>query len=205
MATTVAAVPHASTTSSTSDPLQEVRGRDVLSSKHPGDVRLVDGLKETSWNLVVEGKRSRPAKKGPNPEARHPQNRSYSKTKTIIGKNINTGLVSWKGADLTVSRYIGRVANGTSTEEIAEFLKQSDVTVIELTRHETKYSFFQSYIISYKLVIRKSDLSKIEDENFWPQEVVVRRYFTRRAPQVPDEVVVVDSAPTVPKALHNGS
>jgi hypothetical protein len=91
----------------------------------------------------------------------------------IIGDNINAGLVSWKGVDLTLSRYIGRVPIEMSTEVIMNYLNGRGVDVIELTPNETKNNRF----LSFKLVIRKSHLHILEDDDFWPKDVVVNHFF----------------------------
>ena len=48
----------------------------------------------------------------------------------VIGKSVNSGVISWKGADLTVARYVGRVAVGTTADEIKSSLVDNGVDVI---------------------------------------------------------------------------
>ena len=77
---------------------------------------------------------------------------------------------------MTISRYVGRIANGTSLEDLREFIRGKDVDVVTLEQLSTRHDLFQSY----KLVVKKSDLQKIENEDFWPSGIIVRRYFSPR-------------------------
>ena len=86
--------------------------------------------------------------------------------------------MSIKGVDLTVSRYVGRVANGTSLEDLRKFIADQEVDVVDLRPLTTKHESFQSY----KLVVKRNDLVKIEKEEFWPAGIVIRRYFQARQP-----------------------
>ena len=45
----------------------------------------------------------------------------------VIGKKVNAGVVSWKGADLTITKYIGRCAMGTTTDDIKATLEANSV------------------------------------------------------------------------------
>ena len=81
---------------------------------------------------------------------------NYNKNSSIvIGKNVNTGVVSWRGADLTVARYVRRVAVGTSADEIRLSLESRGVEVVSLEPILTRHARFSSF----KLVIKKSQLS----------------------------------------------
>ena len=74
--------------------------------------------------------------------------------------------MSIKGVDLTVSRYVGRVANGTSIDDLRNFVKDKQVDVVSMEQLATKQS--------YKLTIKRSDIKKIEDEDFWPSGIIIR-------------------------------
>ena len=95
----------------------------------------------------------------------------------IIGKSVNIGALSWKGADLTVARYIGRVAYGTPTVDIQTSLKERGVDVITLEALETKHTRFASF----KLVMKKSQLGIIEKDSFWPDGVIVGRWWSAKS------------------------
>ena len=87
----------------------------------------------------------------------------------IIGKNVSAGVISWKGADLTVSRYIGRVAPGTTADAISSWLTSENIDVISLDAIPTKHNRFTSF----KLVMKKSQLELIKERDFWPEGVIV--------------------------------
>ena len=93
----------------------------------------------------------------------------------VIGKKIVEGLVSWRGADLTTDLWIGNVDSSASYEEVKMAITQLGVDIVELEELERRRSK------SFRLRIRRSELPKIKDPNFWPNGVVVRRYFPKRA------------------------
>ena len=83
--------------------------------------------------------------------------------------------MSLKGADLTLARYIGRLALGTTAEQIRASLTDQNVTVVsceEIPNKHTHPSF-----TSFKLIIKKSQLQIIEMDKFWPDGVIVGRYW----------------------------
>ena len=95
----------------------------------------------------------------------------------IIGKKVIAGVVSWKGADLTVARYVGRVAVGASPEEIRLFLQEKEVEVVELMPLTTRHSRF----LSFKLVVKKQHLPIIEDAELWSEGVIVGRFWSAKS------------------------
>ena len=105
----------------------------------------------------------------------------------VIGKSVNTGVLSWKGADLTVARYIGHVAVGVTADEIKSSLEAKGVDVVSLEPISMKHSRF----LSFKLVLKKMHLPIIEDENFWPASVVIGRYWSPKT----TSTSAVDSSP----------
>ena len=98
---------------------------------------------------------------------------SASQSRIIIGKKVNEGLLSMKGADLTINKYIGRVHNDVSTENMREFLASQSVEVIELEQLETKHNRFKSF----RLRVKRDDLETIEERDFWPKGVLCGSYF----------------------------
>ena len=95
----------------------------------------------------------------------------------VIGKSVSAGVVSWKGADLTVARYVGRVAIGTATDTILSSLRDKGVEVVELTPLSLKHNRY----LSFKLVVKKSQLTIIEDEQLWPEGVIIGRYWSPKS------------------------
>ena len=68
-----------------------------------------------------------------------------------------------------MSRCIGRVALGTPAEEIRSWLESKSVDVVSIEAIPTKHQRFTSF----KLVIKKSQLELISEQDFWPMGVLV--------------------------------
>lgn len=81
--------------------------------------------------------------------------------------------MSLKGADLTASLYIGHVSLDASIEDLKKYIEDQNISVIDLTETARKHNRFKSF----RLCIKKSDLEPIRDPNFWPEGIVVRRFF----------------------------
>ena len=125
-------------------------------------------------------------------------NRDASRSRTVIGKKVNDGLISLKGADLTVNRYIGRVHNDTTCEDLRNFIVSRNVTVIELEQLETKHQRFKSF----RLRIKKDDLEGMEDEDFWPEGILFSPFFR---PKNTEERPQAAGGVTASALLTNGS
>ena len=121
---------------------------------------------------IIRGQRSKM------PEARNKSAKRGSNAPIVIGKKVSAGLVSWKGADLTIPRYVGRVAPGTATDDIISSLESCGVDVISLDPLEMKHKRF----LSFKLVVKKSQLEIIENPDIWPEGVVVGRWWSPKSP-----------------------
>ena len=98
---------------------------------------------------------------------------SRSKPPMIIGKSVKDGLLSIKGADLTVNRYVGRFHNETTTDAVRQFIVDEGITVVELEVLVTKHNRFKSF----RLRVKRSDLPRIEDAEFWPTGVILSPFF----------------------------
>ena len=90
----------------------------------------------------------------------------------VVGKKVVDGLISWRGADLTTELYVGNVSVNVSLEEAKTAISELGVDVVELER-VGKHNHFQSF----RLRIRKADMDKIRDPEFWPDGIIVRRFF----------------------------
>lgn len=99
--------------------------------------------------------------------------RDASRPRTIIGKSVKDGLISVKGADLTVNRYVGRWHNDSTSDAVKNFISKQNVTVVELEELETKHGRFKSF----RLRVKKTQLSLIENEDFWPEGVILSPFF----------------------------
>ena len=94
----------------------------------------------------------------------------------VIGKSIATGLMSLRGADLTVARYVGRLALGTTAEQLRALLEERGVSVVSCEAISSKR--LQPSFTSFKLVVKKTQLAMIEKDDFWPDGVIVGRYWS---------------------------
>ena len=102
--------------------------------------------------------------------------RESSRPRTIIGKSVRNGLVSVKGADLTVNKYVGRFHNDVTVETVRSYIEDQGVSVVELELLDTKHQRFKSFRLRFK----RSQLEKVEDGEFWPQGVIVSPFFRPR-------------------------
>ena len=69
-----------------------------------------------------------------------------------------------KGADLTINKYIGRVHNDVTLDDVRSFLVGQNVSVVELEQLETKHKRFKSF----RVRVKRADLEIIEERDFWP-------------------------------------
>ena len=132
-------------------------------------------------------------KQKPNAKPFPKQSRDSSRPRTIVGKSVKDGLVSVKGADLTVNRYVGRWHNDVTVDAVKDFITKQDVEVVELEPLVTNHSLFKSF----RLRIKKLQLPKIEDENFWPEGVILSPFFRGKQSKLRQHNLgVAASAPT---------
>ena len=102
-----------------------------------------------------------------------------------------------KGADLTINKYIGHVHNDVTTENVCEFLDSHKVNVVELEQLETKHNSFKSF----RLRVKRDDLEKIEEQDFWPKGVLCGSYFR---PKGNEERPNADGGTTASSSVING-
>ena len=154
---------------------------DFVAPRTPSPIPNSAAVAAARYRSSASGQRSSaPVKTGgskrqPRPEERRDKSRQrdFSRPRTIIGKSVNDGLLSVKGADLTVNRYDGRWHNDTTADGVKDFISKQNVTVVELDELETKHGRFKSF----RLRIKKTQLPLIEDENFWPAGVILSPFF----------------------------
>ena len=125
------------------------------------------------------------------PQAKR-QQRSSSRPKTIIGKDVKDGLLSFKGADLTA-----RVHNDVTFDALRKYITDSGVTVVELEALATKHQRFQSF----RLRVKRSDLKQIEQAEFWPEGVVLSPFFR---PKGKEDQMNADSNSAADRLVSNG-
>ena len=119
--------------------------------------------------------------------------RESSRSKTIIGKSVKDGLISVKGADLTVNKYVGRFHNDVTLDGLRDYIVSQNVTVVELEQLDTKHGRFKSF----RLRVKRAELDRIEDADFWPQGVIFSSFFRPKSEEHPASL----AAPT---SLING-
>ena len=90
--------------------------------------------------------------------------------------------MSIKGADLTVARYIGRLALDTTADQIRASLMERKVDVVSCDPIPSKRS--HPSFSSFKLVVKRSQLPIIENDDFWPDGVIVGRYWAPKTTEV---------------------
>ena len=113
--------------------------------------------------------------------SRQPRSRSKSQQRqTFIGKKVITGEISWGGVDLLAHRYIGNVRNDVTAKMIKDDLKGRNVDVVDVTENEVKK---HTRYKSFKLTIKRGNIGEIDDPNFWPSNVIIRRWHNPRPPR----------------------
>ena len=126
---------------------------------------------------VVRNSQKRPPSKGAAHPIKTPHGvgRQKKTTNLVVGKKVVEGLVSWRGADLTTELYIGNVSVGVSLEDAKTAITELGVKVVEM-EVAGKHNHFQSF----RLRIKKIDLEKVKNPDFWPDGIVVRRFYRPR-------------------------
>ena len=97
-------------------------------------------------------------------------------TNIVIGKAVSSGAMSFRGADLTIHRFIGRVHPDVNVDSLKTDLENIGISVLDLQLNESKLSRFKSF----HLTAKRSDAEKIDNPDTWPENVVVRRFFLPR-------------------------
>ena len=105
--------------------------------------------------------------------------------------------MSVKGADLTVNKYIGRLHNDTTIDDLRQYIVSRNVTVVELEPLKTKHQRFQSF----RFRAKREDLERLEDQDFWPQGVLFSSFFRPKTDDQPQ--ALGGTAASTP--LTNGS
>ena len=85
-------------------------------------------------------------------------------------------------------------------DPLRDFITIKDVTVVELDEIKTSHERFKSF----RLCVKRSDPDKIEDAEFWPQGIVVCRYFRPRVKDQPGVVGEVTVSPETNNGVQQG-
>ena len=133
----------------------------------------------TEHRLQARGRQNQP-----HPVSNRFEPGSTRSRNVVIGKKPSSGVMSWGGANLAVSCYIGRVDMGVSAEIIRNDLVEMGVNVIDLEENQTRHGLFKSF----KLMVSKKDFDSLNSEEKWPEGVVFRRFRLPRPPPDPGHV-----------------
>ena len=102
----------------------------------------------------------------------------------LRGQNTNQSSIL-TAASRRAWLYVGRTSRDTTTEILMEYvskkLDSDDVCVEELSADKQ----MQKYSRSFKIGINYDFLELVEDPNFWPKDIVVRRFRFFRAGKIP--------------------
>ena len=74
---------------------------------------------------------------------------------------------------MTTNYYVGRVSNAVDKKVIVDDIESLGVRVVEFDELKLNHSRFKSF----RLCIRKADIPKLLIEEFWPEDVVIDRFF----------------------------
>ena len=84
--------------------------------------------------------------------------------------------MSWGGVKLHAYRYVGNVSPGVDAKTIEEDIRGRGVDLVSLEENTVTHGRFKSF----KLTVNRSDLHLIDDPDFWPKDVKVRRFIHPR-------------------------
>lgn len=107
----------------------------------------------------------------------HESELRYKRQSRFIGKQgtARANTSNFKAADITVPLYLYNVSRETTQEDIADYIySKSGVTVMP----EKVDSKLDKEYNSYKLNIPKHKLYLLNKDDFWPEGVYFRKYFT---------------------------
>ena len=137
-------------------------------NKKDSSVSLVDGsasARNKEWTLVKSRNTIR--------RDRLPNNRSEKK---VTGsKKTEGGLL--KAAVVTADVFVGRVDIDVTAESVASYVK--DNFAVEPI-HVFKMDIRSDQYAAFKINVRMSDRDKLFDENLWPQDIIVKKFYNRR-------------------------
>ena len=147
-----------------------------LATSHSNRRRPSKGdFSDVGGNSITNGRTNRPAVKKDHQSNPRSSSRARKPNNLVVGKKVNNGLLSLRGADLTVSLYVGQIDNSFEVNDIRSFIEGQNVNVVELEELVRRHNRFKSV----RLCIRKKDMDLIKDPDFWPEGIVVRRFFRK--------------------------
>ena len=113
------------------------------------------------------------------PRDQRSQSRPRRQNNLVVGKKVVDGLVSCRGADLTQNVYLGQFDISCTYDAVKTSIETQGVNVVELEMLKLSHQRFKSF----RLCLRKNDMPRILDPEFWPAGVVVRRFWRGKTAQ----------------------
>jgi hypothetical protein len=95
---------------------------------------------------------------------------------------VNSATLGWKGADLTVERYLGRVGINKDNEMVKKHIQDAGITVVGFEEYSRIHKRFKSL----KLTVKQSQLKQLENPQLWPEGVILCNSFYPRLWKIPD-------------------
>jgi hypothetical protein len=77
---------------------------------------------------------------------------------------------------MMVDRYLGRIDVAADNDAIRKSIEDAGITLLKLSNNKRNHERFKLF----KLTVKRSELHKIEDPNFWLVGVVLRNFFRLR-------------------------
>ena len=133
--------------------------------------------------MTRRGKKTQPERN----QQKHSDSRQRSRSRPrrqnnlVVGRKVVDGLVSCRGADLTQSVYLGQFDMNSTLEAVKASIVSQGVSVVELEPLQLTHKRFKSF----RLCLKKDEMAKILDPDFWPTGVVVRRFWRGKSTKSP--------------------
>ena len=91
----------------------------------------------------------------------------------MVGKKVSAGLLSFKGADLTVDFYLTYADVNCTADDIKAWTKNEGVELVNAELVPQRHNHFKSF----KICVRKKDIETIKNDDFWPEGIHMRKFF----------------------------
>ena len=90
---------------------------------------------------------------------------------------------------MTNSFYVGNVNINATPEVMKSNIESQGVGVVEIEEINLRHNRFKSF----RICIRRKDIDAIKDADFWPEGIVVQKYFfpKTKSRQVDDDVAAL--------------
>ena len=120
--------------------------------------------KNDKWSLV----------KSRNTIRRDKLENKKSEKRVMGSRKIEGGFL--KAAVVTADVFVGRVECNVTAENVSTYVK--DVFAIDPI-YVTKLNIRSDQYAAFKINVKVSDRDKLFDENLWPQDIIVKKFYNR--------------------------